>query len=139
MSALRSLTFWRHYVEMVVAMLVGMAVLFVPAEHLLEAAGADDDNAPALLLAVMCVAMTAPMVGWMRYRGHRWRVAGEMAAAMVVPTLGVLALLAAGAVTDYTTLMMAEHTVMFPAMLGVMLARPDEYAHRHPRPRAATT
>jgi hypothetical protein len=82
--------------------------------------------------------MTVPMAAWMRYRGHGWRATNEMAAAMLVPTALVLALLATGAMTDPHGLLMVEHSLMFPAMLGAMLLRIDEYAdhHHHPRPAA---
>ena len=33
----------------------------------------------------MAFDMTIPMVAVMLYRGHSWRSAGEMAAAMIVP------------------------------------------------------
>jgi hypothetical protein len=50
------------------------------------------------------------------------------------PTLGALALFAAGLATDPDTLMMLEHTVMFPGMLAAMLLRRDEYiTRRHAR------
>ena len=80
----------------------------------------------------MAVWMTVPMIAWMRVRGHRWRVCNEMAAAMLLPAAGALALLATGVFTDAHTLVMLEHTVMFPTMLVAMLLRRDEYAgHDH--------
>jgi hypothetical protein len=72
--------------------------------------------------------MTVPMTGWMRIRGHRWRACNEMAATMLVPAAAALAALATGAVTDPHVLLMAEHVVMFPAMLVVMVLRPEMYA-----------
>jgi hypothetical protein len=125
--------FVRHYLEMVVAMLLGMAVLYVPAAVALGALGSGElsEDAPAVALLGMAVAMTVPMVAWMRHRGHGRRPAMEMAAAMLVPALGVVALLATGALTDFHELMMLEHVVMFPAMLGVMLLRRDEYSRDH--------
>jgi hypothetical protein len=56
-----------------------------------------------------------------------------MAAAMVVPTLALIGLLATGVMTDFMGLMMLEHVVMFPSMLAVMLLRWDEYAMPHAR------
>jgi hypothetical protein len=85
-------------------------------------------SAPRLI--AMFVTMTVPMVAWMRFRGHGWRPSSEMAAAMLVPTLGVLALLWSDLVTDFGTLMALEHVVMLPSMLAVMLLRPDEYGAR---------
>lgn len=126
-----NLTFLRHYGEMVVVMLVGMGVLGVAAEVLFGANSLQHD-APAAALSLMAFNMTAPMVGWMMYRGHGWRANTEMAASMIVPTLFVVALLAMGAVTDYHALMGIQHMIMFPAMFGVMLLRREEYSqHDH--------
>ena len=72
--------------------------------------------------------MTLPMIGWMRYRGHGWQASAEMAAAMLVPTAGVIALLWTGALEHIGMLLMIEHVVMPPAMLVVMLLRRDEYS-----------
>ena len=46
---------------------------------------------------------------------------------MVLPTIGILALLGTGLVVEYGTLMMLEHVVMLPAMLVAMLLRREEY------------
>ena len=121
----------RHYLEMVVAMLLGMVVLGIPGDMLLELAGVDTDAAGVLLIA-MATYMTVPMVAWMRHRGHGWRPAWEMSAAMYVPTFGALALLEAGALGDAHSAMAVQHVVMFPAMLGVMLLRRSEYTAHEP-------
>jgi hypothetical protein len=122
--------FARHYAEMLAAMLVGMMVLGMPADMALSGLGVElADEAPAALLFGMGVTMTVPMVAWMRYRGHGWPASNEMGASMMIPTLGVIALLAAGLVEDTGTLLMIEHVVMLPAMLAVMLLRWDEYTH----------
>jgi hypothetical protein len=73
------------------------------------------------------VTMTLPMVAWMRYRGHGRAASSEMAASMLIPTAGVIALLGAGLVDDVGMLLMVEHVVMLPAMLVAMLLRRDEY------------
>lgn len=119
--------FVRHYLEMVVAMLAGMVALGAASALVL-----DLPDTTAVELIEMAVWMTAPMVAWMRTRGHGWRSCNEMAAAMLLPAGGALALYATGAITDSHALLMFEHTVMFPAMLIVMLVRRDEYAgHDH--------
>jgi len=96
--------------------------LFVSFSELLE-------DSPAAGLSLMAFNMTAPMLAWMRYRGHGWAATTEMAASMVVPTVLAIALYAASVVTDGHTLMGIQHTIMFPAMLAVMLLRRDEYSH----------
>ena len=123
--------FIRHYAEMVIAMLLGMAVLGAPGFIALEAAGVDTDAAGVLLFG-MAVTMTVPMVAWMRHRGHGWLPCWEMTASMIVPTIGALALLEAGALDGAHAAMGIQHIVMFPAMLGVMLLRRGEYTAHGP-------
>jgi hypothetical protein len=125
--------FVRHYAEMLIAMFAGMVVLGVPAVAALAAAGMSIDelqgDAPALMLFLMAVTMTAPMVAWMRHRGHGRRPSAEMAAAMFIPTAGVIALLWGGLVEDVEALQLILHVVMLPSMLVAMLLRRDEYSH----------
>ena len=127
--------FIRHYAEMVVAMFGGMIVLGLPAGAALAAVGIGAaelrNDYPTLLLSGMAVVMTVPMVGWMRYRGHSWRPSAEMAASMIVPGIGVIGLLWAGAVEDIGMLLVIEHVVMLPSMLVAMLLRRDEYSGHH--------
>jgi hypothetical protein len=125
--------FARHYLEMVIAMLLGMVVLGVPAEGALRAMGSStsalQDDAPAVLLLGMAVTMTVPMAGWMRHRGHGWTPCLEMAASMFLPTFAVIGLMGAGVAGDFGALMTAEHAAMLPSMLVAMLLRRDEYTH----------
>ena len=114
--------FVMHYVEMLVAMFAGMLVIGLP----LAALGLDID-AIELELLWMALIMSVPMVAWMRYRGHGWAPAGEMTAAMFVPSFAAIALLWAGIVEGGHTPMMIQHVAMFPAMLAVMLLRRSEY------------
>jgi hypothetical protein len=116
----------RHYVEMVIAMFVGMGVLGFPAA---SAMGALIDDTPALMFLRMATTMTVGMVVWMRYRGHGWRANTEMAASMFLPTFGVIGLLWAGLLTNLGVLMVVEHVAMLLAMASVMLMRPAEYSH----------
>jgi hypothetical protein len=127
--------FARHYGEMVLAMLLGMAVLWMPAKLALGAAGMSsqelNDSAAAMLL-VMATTMTVPMVAWMRFRGHGWAPSLEMSAAMYMPTYAALALLWSGLLEDLGMLMTLEHVAMLLSMLAAMLLRRDEYTgHAH--------
>ena len=123
--------FARHYVEMLVVMFVGMGLLALPARWAWAGAGLDTADTAGMLIR-MGVTMTLPMIPWMLWRGHGMRPTLEMAGAMIVPTLGAVALLAAGAVTGVGLLMTVEHVAMLIAMFAVMAARPEEYSdHRH--------
>src|SRR3954468_20192784 len=108
--------FVRHYVEMVVAMFLGMAVLGAPIGWALGAIGSSwselNTDAPALMLLAMAVTMTVPMVGWMRYRGHGWRANTEMSASMSLPTVAAIGLVAGGVIEDIGTLLVIEHVAM---------------------------
>jgi hypothetical protein len=135
--------FARHYVEMVVVMFAGMAVLGLPAGWAMTAMGTSWDelqsDAPAAMFGAMAVTMVVPMVAWMRFRGHGWRTNGEMSLSMVLPTLGAIALLSTD-VVDVGALLVIEHVAMLLAMLGAMLLRPSEYAsHVHARAHVQVT
>jgi hypothetical protein len=120
--------FARHYAEMVIAMFLGMAILGLPADRVLDAMGATSDE---FMFLGMATTMTIPMVGWMVHRGHGLRAGAEMSASMFVPTFAVIGVMWAGALTDTGVLMVIEHVSMLLAMAGVMLLRPAEYIHHH--------
>ncbi|WP_329792657.1 hypothetical protein V1227_12405 [Lentzea sp. DG1S-22] len=102
----------RHGAEMLVAMLVGMALLgplWTPERVELAALW-------------MAVAMSVPMALWMSYRGHG-RIA-EMCAAMFVPYLVVLVPYWFG-LLDGHAVEVGGHLLMLPAMAFVLVR------HRH--------
>jgi flagellar biosynthetic protein FliP len=120
--------FVRHYIEMVIAMFAGMAILGFPAGRAMDAIGATSD---AWMFLSMAATMTAGMVAWMIHRGHGRRANLEMSASMFVPTFAVIGLLGADVMTDIGALMVIEHVAMLLSMAGVMLLRPAEYSHHH--------
>jgi hypothetical protein len=77
----------RYLLEMVLAKIAGMAMLGVAIWALGEPPGYAD-----LLVehGLMGVSMAAPMVAWMRHRGHTWSDGLEMMAAMLVPIFAVV-------------------------------------------------
>jgi hypothetical protein len=117
-----------HYLEMVVVMFAGMAVLGAAVALVTDVTGTGP------MLVEMGITMTVPMVAWMRIRGHAWQPCLEMGASMVLPTFGTLALLGAGIVEGAGALMVILHAVMLPAMLVAMLLRRDEYSCHDERP-----
>jgi hypothetical protein len=126
--------FVRHYLEMVVAMVAGMAVYgMLFRGNLLSRSYADE--------ALMGLFMTVPMVAWMRHRGRSWRQSAEMAAAMLAPAAAVVAVGAAQPGVSDRALMLSSHTAMLLGMLVLMLVRRADYGHagaRHPANRADT-
>lgn len=124
--------FLRHLLEMIAAMLAGM----IPAAAILSvAAGMSTDEAlrrhPVLFVVVMAVAMTAPMVGWMRHRGHGRRACLEMGATALVPAVLLIGLRVAGVIGG--PICGAYCALSIVAMVGVMLYRRDDYRHAPPR------
>jgi hypothetical protein len=83
---------------------------------------------------VMGAFMAAPMVAWMRHRGHSWRDGGEMTAAMVVPMLAPALLVEFGVSVPGLTegsLMLLSHGAMIGGMVALMAYRFECYAHDH--------
>ena len=115
----------RHYVEMVLAMTVGMVVLGAARDALgwtVPFAGY-----PGTWFLLMATDMAIGMVVWMRIRRHGWPGTLEMSAAMYVPAV-LLPLVWAGLVGSMTFMVVA-HVLMFLAMGAVLLRRRNEYAH----------
>ena len=123
--------FARHLGEMLVAMFLGMGVFGGLAALGFAAAGGSSSDLPGgVRVMLMGIYMTVPMVLWMRYRGHAAARNAEMAMSMMVPTVVAAALAFAGALGTGAALGV-QHSVMVPAMLGVMLWRYDHYARPH--------
>jgi len=81
---------------------------------------------PELSLAIVTFNMTAPMAAWMRFCGMAKRPTAEMAAAMVVLALLILAAGRLG-IAAMDTLPWLAHGLMMPAMLVPMLLRLELY------------
>jgi flagellar biosynthetic protein FliP len=131
------LPFIRHYIEMVLAMAIGMIASMPLGNVAFQAAGAPHlmDQAVPMTL-VMVTGMALGMGAWMAWRRHGWRDIAEMTAAMYLPFVIFFPATQAGAVTG-GTLMVAGHALMLAAMLAVMLRRRDHYGYRRPARPAA--
>jgi len=123
--------FTRHLLEMVVAMFTGMAVLGVALGVLGEPPGYAN---PLVKYGSMGAFMSAPMVGWMRHRGHSWSDGLEMTVAMLVPMLAPVLLVEWG-VARYVpalseqSLPIFSHVAMIAGMVVLMSYRWDRYAY----------
>jgi hypothetical protein len=131
------LPFIRHYIEMVLAMAIGMVALHPLWTFAFRAAGAPQllDHAELMAL-VMATDMAIAMGAWMAYRRHGRRDIAEMSAAMYLPFVIFFPATLAGVMAS-STMMVAGHVLMLLAMLAVMLWRRDHYCHRRPARPAA--
>ena len=119
----RWLGFAGHYLEMLVAMAVGMMAL-APVWDALWPGHADRPDTAALAMATD---MTLAMAGWMAVRGHGRRGIALMSAAMVMP-FAVLAVPYWAGVMPGSWLVPLGHVLMLPLM-AVALLLPS--GHRH--------
>ncbi|RBO85584.1 hypothetical protein [Nocardia puris] len=117
-----------HYLEMVLAMTVGM-LLVLPA---LELATGGLPDRPEIDSLLMAASMSVTMAAWMWFRGHRARPIVEMCLAMSAGFVVLFPPLWTGHL-DEMGLMMGGHILMLLFMLAAMLARRDEYtvSHKH--------
>jgi hypothetical protein len=110
--------FWRHFLEMLVAMVVGMVALgpLWPDLH----------GGTELHVLVMATNMTIGMAVWMAVRRHRWVAIAEMGLAMYLPFVVLFPPFWAGWMSA-GALFTLGHVLMLPAMVLAMLRRPAEY------------
>ena len=124
----RGRTAWhlvRHYLEMVVAMLVGMVTLG-PLESVVWPGLHDRTD---VMVLVMATNMAIAMSGWMWFRRHSWPAIAEMAGAMYLPFLVLLVPHWAGAISG-DAVMTWGHLLMLVLMaLPMVWWRRDEYVH----------
>ncbi|MGC9671284.1 heavy-metal-associated domain-containing protein [Planosporangium sp. 12N6] len=130
----RSGSWWpfvRHYLEMMVSMVVGMVVFGAAVNVALSLLGVPDlfDGTEVSSL-VMATTMTLGMSLWMRYRKHGWASIAEMGAAMYVPFLVLFVPYWAGLLSGHGV-MMWGHVLMLPLMAVAMMWRRDEYTGHH--------
>ena len=119
----------RHYIEMLITMVIGMLALDPVWRLVLQVVGAPHvlDHSTVMAL-VMATDMSLGMGAWMRYRGHSWRPIAEMSAVMYLPFAVFLPAVWGGAMSG-AAMLGAGHLLMLPSMLGLMLWRRDEYSH----------
>lgn len=127
-SAIRPhLRFVGHFLEMLIAMAVGMFAL-APLWSFVTPGLISRADTHTL---VMATNMTLGMALWMKIRRHSWPRIAEMSAAMYLPFVVLLVPYWLGAISG-GALMAVGHLLMVPAMLAAMLwRRSDYYHHRH--------
>jgi flagellar biosynthetic protein FliP len=128
-SAAKVGRFILHFLEMLMAMMVGMPFFFmvrnqVPGSSIYAAAFVPGTN---LHDVAMVVFMVVPMVIWMIVRGHGWHHSAEMAFAMSVPGAVAICLRLLGVGGSQLWLVGVSHLGMLLGMLTAMLYRRDHY------------
>ena len=115
----------RHYLEMVVAMLVGMVAL----GRLEDMVWPQLHDRTDVMVLVMASNMAIAMSAWMWFRRHSWIAIAEMAGAMYLPFLVLLGPHWAGAISG-DAVMTWGHLLMLVAMaLPMVWWRRSEYVH----------
>jgi hypothetical protein len=123
--------FARHYLEMLVAMMLGMMILGPIESALLDPLGWQSVRDSAELSAlVMATNMTVAMVAWMCFRRHSWAAISLMAASMYLAFVVLFPLLWLG-VLSADGMLAGGHLLMLPAMAAAMLLRREEYTGHH--------
>jgi hypothetical protein len=120
--------FWRHFLEMLAAMVVGMiatGAIFLSVVGL-KTWDEVTTRYPTQALLAMAVGMSVPMVAWMLYRGMGWKNSYEMAAAMVLPVIPFLCLVWFDITKSAQCGWYCALTVV--SMLALMRYRQSEYA-----------
>lgn len=128
-SALKAGRFILHLVEMTLAMMAGMVVLY-----LLDVLSPESSSlAPFFEYGTiefdlaMAVFMTVPMTAWMLVRHHDRRHVAEMSFGMNAPVAMIIVLRLLGVEAYQPWLAEASHPAMFLGMIVAMLAQRDHY------------
>jgi flagellar biosynthetic protein FliP len=121
--------FWRHFLEMLAAMTVGMIATGAIFLSLVGLKTWDEVTTqyPTQALLAMAAGMTIPMVAWMLYRGMGRRNSYEMAAAMVIPVIPFLCLVWFDVTESAQCAGYCASTIV--AMLVLMHYRREQYSN----------
>jgi hypothetical protein len=122
-----------HYVQMLIAMVVGMGVLYPIWMMATAKLNGSALTGPEVESLVMATTMAAGMAFWMRFRRHRWRPVVEMSLAMYAGFVVLFPAYWAGLIGGDTVLSLG-HVFMLGFMLIAMLLRRAEYSEHHHRP-----
>ena len=122
------LRFGLHFVEMAIAMEIGM----MPLGFVLATLGQNDlaSRSPEAYSLAMNLSMVLPMAAWMLIRRHGLRLTAEMAAAMIVPG-GIVAAASLAGLLPHTAAVSSMGALMWIGMLAAMAFRWRAYAHHH--------
>jgi len=104
-------------------MMLGMGLLYAP----LRAIVPGFSSYAALDALAMATLMAVPMAAWMGHRRHPTARVIEMVAAMAIPAFALMALYWADVIGG-EAVRPAQHGLMIPTMLAVMLWRREDYS-----------
>jgi hypothetical protein len=126
-------SFWQHFIEMVIVMLLSMVLFGAAVSAVFALLGHGNLlHYAALRGLLMTIYMVLGMSLWMRHRRHGWPSVLEMSAAMMVPYVLLVGPFAAGFLSKGTFLS-AMHVLMLPCMYLAMVRSREEYEQDHSR------
>ena len=120
--------FWRHFLEMLAAMAVGMIATVAIFLSIVGLKTWDEVTIqyPTQALLAMAAGMSIPMAAWMLHRGMGRRNTYEMAAAMILPVIPFLCLVWFGITKSAWCGPYCAATIV--AMLALMRSRRSTYS-----------
>jgi hypothetical protein len=119
-----------HYVQMLIAMGVGMALTPVWVFAFGRAGRAEVLDRADVFSLTMATSMALAMGLWMRLRHHSWIAVVQMSAAMYLAFVPFLPFFWAGRLGG-DAVVVAGHVLMLPLMAVAMLLRRAEYLPGH--------
>ena len=129
-AAMQVVRFAWHYVQMSIAMYLGM---LLPVGLVLSALGLSHavSRSPEASALLMTGEMVVGMAAWMSSRRHSWRHTVEMSAGMSASTVVAAAASLAGLLPHTAVDSGPVGVLMWAGMLGAMLFRWRDYAQGH--------
>lgn len=128
--ALKVGRFILHFLEMALAMMAGMVILYLLDILLIPESSSFNafvEYGTIQFDFAMVVFMAVPMVAWMLLRGHARRHVAEMAFGMNVPAAAIIVLRLLGEDAYLPWLAYSSHPGMFLGMIIMMFYRRDHY------------
>lgn len=119
--------FLLHFLEMSVAMGLGMAVFHVLRLQLPAGYAAAFEPGTNGFVIADDLFMTLPMAAWMLVRGHGWRHSMEMSASMLVPGAAILVARLLGSDAYFPWLPYMACPVICSSMVIYMIVRHEHY------------
>jgi hypothetical protein len=124
--------FFRHFLEMCLAMCIGGIALNILFFYTAAQIGYPNllSNFPEFSILAIGINLAIPMIVWMRFRGHNWRLTLEMASTSIILAALLIGMSGLGIIPKNSMLEWIR-SLACPTMLIPMLLRLDTYTGHH--------